>query len=124
MALAVQQSLFEGQQSSTIVEPALWIEALVLGEIALGLSVLAVALVGALMLAGRLPLRQGMRVAMGCFVLLGAPMMAAALFQFRDAAAPIDQPVVSTLVEISPARPELPPAQYDPYAGASLREDQ
>ena len=42
------------------------------------LCVLAVAFVGMLMLTGRLALREGLRVALGCFILLGAPAIASA----------------------------------------------
>ncbi len=77
MALAVQQSLFEAGGGTPMAESARWIEGVMLGEIALGICVIAVALFGVLMLTGRLLLREGARVVLGCFVLLGAPVIAA-----------------------------------------------
>ena len=71
MALAVQQSLFEAGGGTPMVESARWIEGVMLGEIALGVGGLAVAFIGALMLTGRLPLREGARVVVGCFLLGG-----------------------------------------------------
>lgn len=94
------------------------------GGVALGLCVIAVAIIGLIMLSGRLPVRRGMQVAVGCFVLLGAPAIAASFTGFwqetrsQQKALPAftrDEPVET--------RTDLPPAQYDPYAGASLRSD-
>ena len=76
MALAVQQSLLDAGGGTPMAESARWIEGVMLGEIALGLCVIAVAVIGALMLTGRLPLRQGARIMAGSFVLLGAPVIA------------------------------------------------
>lgn len=94
-----------------------------LGEMALGVCVVAVAFIGALMLTGRLPLREGGRVVVGCFVLMGAPVIAAGFVAGRggEVAPPNLPPPIAAEAE-SP-RPNLPPANFDPYAGASLRED-
>jgi hypothetical protein len=98
---------------------ARWIESLVVGETAIGLCVIAVAFVGALMLSGRMPLREGMRVAMGCFVLLGAPTIAAGFVggskEVLEGSAPLQ-----VLPPNEDPRPEPPPAHNDPYAGASF----
>lgn len=122
MALAVQQSLFEAGGGAPMVESARWIEGLLFGELAVALCVLAVACIGGLMLVGRSPLREGVRVVIGCFVLLGAPVIATGFVQSgsRVAEAPTSPPPVS--VEIETTRPNLPPANIDPYAGASLRQ--
>jgi type IV secretion system protein VirB2 len=121
-ALAVQQSLFASSGASPVVETTRWIEGLLLGEVAVMLCVLAVACIGGLMLAGRLPLRGGMRVVVGCFVLLGAPVIATGFVQggSRVAQAPTSPSPVP--VPIETARPDLPPANFDPYAGASLQQ--
>lgn len=97
-----------------------WINGLLLGSLAVGLCILAVAFVGFLMFGGQLPVRRGMRVIVGCFVLLGAPVIAtglAGLWQVEGSSAP-----TPAIEEVQP-RDELPPAKYDPYAGASLRRD-
>ena len=112
MALPVQQSLFEASSGTPMAESARWIEGMMLGEVALGICVIAVALIGALMLTGRLPLREGARAVVGCFVLLGAPAIAAGFVS--DESAVIE---ASTPTATEEPRPALPPANLDPYAG-------
>lgn len=98
-----------------------WLQGTLLGSIAIGLCVIAVATVGFMMLQGRLPVREGARVILGCFILLGAPVIASGFLGFWQggAATPPQSPPV---VEM-PAREELPPPNHDPYAGASLRSN-
>lgn len=123
MALAVQQSLFEAGGVSPMAESSRWIEGVMLSEIALGLCVTAVAFLGALMLIGRLPLREGARIMVGCFVLLGAPVIADG---FVDGGSEVIDTLATpplVVVHFENPRPDLPPANLDPYAGASLRED-
>ena len=96
---------------------------MLLDEIALGLCVLAVALIGLLMLTGRLPLREGMRVVLGCFVLLGAPVIAAGLMQGEGGVIDSARPLPPVALQTEAPRAALPPADYDPYAGASLGEN-
>ena len=64
---------------SALAASIAWINGLLLGSLATGLCVLGVSLVGFLMLMGQIPIRHGMRVILGCFVLLGAPVIAAGL---------------------------------------------
>lgn len=52
-----------------------WIEGALLGSVATGVAVLAVAFVGYGMLAGRLDWRTGLRVVLGVFILFGAPLL-------------------------------------------------
>lgn len=108
-----------GSQSA-FADAVNWINGLLLGSLAVGLCVLAVALVGMFMLSGRLLVRQGMRVILGCFILLGAPVIAAGLagvWQSETSSSP-------PLPIVEQQRPQdPPPADFDPYAGASLRRD-
>lgn len=123
MALAVQQSLFEAGSGTRVVESARWIEGVMLGEIALGVCVIAVAFIGALMLTGRLPLREGARVVIGCIVLLGAPVIAAGFVgggSGVNVQSDLPPPVAAQAESL---RSGLPPTNFYPYAGASLRED-
>lgn len=100
-----------------------WISGTLLGSVAIGICVLAVAMIGLMMLTGRLPVRYGLRVVLGCFVLLGAPVIAGA-FSTGWSSLAEPAPVIITPEQIEPdPRADLPPAQYDPYAGASLRSD-
>ena len=122
MALAVQQSLFEAGGGAPMAESARWIEGVMLGEIALGVCVIAVAFIGTLMLTGRLPLREGARVVVGCLVLLGAPVIAAGFVQRGgNMTGPPVPPPIADQSDIW--RPDLPRTNFDPYASASLRED-
>jgi type IV secretion system protein VirB2 len=123
MALAVQQSLFEAAGGTPMVESARWIEGVMLGEMALGVCVIAVAFIGALMLTGRLPLREGARIVVGCFVLLGAPVIAAGFVGGGSGVIEASSPPPLVVAPIDRPRPDLPPANFDPYAGASLRDD-
>ncbi len=121
--MALQQSLFEAGGGTPMVESARWMEGVLLGEIALGLCVIAVALVGALMLTGRLPLRESARIVVGCFVLLGAPVIAAGFVGDLSEPNVASAPPPPVTVPTESKRPDLPPADFDSYAGASLRED-
>jgi type IV secretion system protein VirB2 len=49
-----------------------WMQDTLLGEVASGVAVIAVAVVGFLMLTGRLNWRYGATVIVGCFILFGA----------------------------------------------------
>ncbi|WP_363317653.1 TrbC/VirB2 family protein [uncultured Erythrobacter sp.] len=115
-----QASLFEPSNQSALIESAGWFESILLGQLAIGLCAIAVALLGLWMLSGRLNLGQGLRTLLGVFVLLGAPAIAASFV------ASSDQPRIATTPTLprdqTPAR-ALPPASNDPYAGASLRRD-
>lgn len=113
---------FEASGWQAVVGGANWLVSLVTGSLALGLCVVAIALVGLLMLGGRLPIRDGLRVVLGCFVLLGAPVVAAAFVtagqEVSEAPVPPEPPR-----QLSDPRGDLPPSAFDPYAGASLRQD-
>lgn len=123
MHVAEQRSLFDGGGDAPMMQSVQWIERVMLAEIALGLCVIAVALIGALMLTGRLPLREGGRIVAGCFLLLGAPVIAAGFVGDRAELDVASTPPLPVNVPIESTRPDLPPANFDPYAGASLRED-
>lgn len=120
MSAAPRIAAFDPPSASVFGAAAQWIEGALFGSVAAALCVVAVASVGLLMLTGRLPVRRGLEVVLGCFVLLGAPVIAGAFIagaQQQVAPPPIPpQPV-------PPARAELPPSDYSPYAGASLRSD-
>jgi len=116
MPLAVTPNLLDPSSASPFTSSVEWINAVLFGQIALGLCVLAVAFVGAQMLTGRLALRQGIRVVLGCFILLGAPVIAAAfMWSTGGESEPLPSPPSS---EEFPAREDLPPANRDPYSGA------
>ena len=120
--LAVQPSLFEPNGASPLQGAAGWMSELLQGPLVMTLCVIAVALVGFAALGGRLPVRMGARAVLGCFVVLGAPVIAAALmWQGEEPSPQVVYQAESVAAE--PARPDLPPADYDPYSGASLRRE-
>jgi type IV secretory pathway VirB2 component (pilin) len=123
VTLVVQQNLFGAGGGAPITESARWIEGVMLGEIALGVCVIAVAFIGMLMLTGRLPLREGARVVVGCFVLLGAPVIAAGFVGGGSETIIMSSSPPRVAVPNESSRPNLPTSDFDPYAGASLRED-
>lgn len=93
-----------------------------LGSVAVGLCTIAVAVVGLMMFEGRVPLRHGARVIIGCFVIFGAPVIAAGLMgAWQGETETIPPPDLAP--DPASERAELPPANFDPYAGASLRRD-
>lgn len=79
--MGYQRDLFQPSPAKPIESSLGWMETVLFGQVALTLCVLAVALIGALMLTGRLPVKRGMMVVIGCFVLLGAPLVAAGVIR-------------------------------------------
>ena len=55
-----------------ILSAVTWMQNTLLGEVASGVAVIAVAVVGLLMLTGRINWRYGATVIVGCFILFGA----------------------------------------------------
>ncbi len=58
--------------SGPIVAAIGWIQGTLLGHVATAAAVIAVAMVGFLMLSGRINWRLGATVVLGCFILFGA----------------------------------------------------
>lgn len=58
--------------SGPIVSALGWLEGTLLGNVATAVAVIAVAMVGFLMLTGRMNWRFGATVILGCFILFGA----------------------------------------------------
>jgi type IV secretion system protein VirB2 len=60
------------QGSGVIIGAARWLQGTLLGTAATVIAVIAVAVVGLLMLSGRINWRHGAVVILGCFILFGA----------------------------------------------------
>lgn len=103
------------ENRSVLVDAVSWLAELLSGSLGIVIAILAVALVGFGMLQGRLPLRAGLRVVLGCFILFGAPAiargLAGAALSSSTGLAQVPPPQISTPSEAP---------QYDPYAGATL----
>ena len=113
--------MFDAPATSPLADAVAWATDLISGSLAVGLCVIAVALVGFAALTGRMPIRMGARVVLGCFVLLGAPVIASGLSGFWQDTASAPPPAPQTVP--TDQREPLPQATYDPYAGASIRRD-
>ena len=106
-------------QTLALASAVQWIEAVLLGQVGTVIAVLAVAGVGFAMLQGRIALRQGIRVVLGCFILFGAPLIAQGLAGLaRGEAEP--SPVAIAAPPPPITIPTPPPPNPDPYAGASV----
>jgi len=108
--------------SSVVVAAVAWLQGTLLGSVASIVAVIAIASVGLMMLSGRVNIRYGLTVILGCFILFGASTIAAGIMaslsgsdQVARAEAP---PTPPPMVAAPPAPP--PPANRDPYAGASV----
>jgi len=96
-----------------------WVRDLLTGTIGTSVAVLAIAWVGFALLQGRIPVWAGVRVVLGCFILFGAPVIAAAFLQM---ARPEPNVSFTAATRLTPPANTLPnhPPQFDPYAGASV----
>lgn len=114
-------SLTDPPVDSPIADGVAWVQAAVLGSTATAIAVIAVSVVGLLKLSGRLELKRGITVIIGCFILFGAGGVAMALTGIARADnAPVPQATPSPDPLSNQSRSALPPAEYDPYAGASV----
>jgi len=113
------QPSFQPTGDASIAAAAQWTSGLLVGSIGTSIAVLAIAGVGLGMLQGKLSARTGLYAVLGCFVLFGAPTIAAALV---DLARGSSQPFISA-PQTQPPAPSPPPppiSNPDPYAGASV----
>lgn len=69
---AQAQELGDPAGSGVIVGAVRWLEGTLLGTVATVVAVIAVAVVGFMMLTGRINWRYGATVILGCFILFGA----------------------------------------------------
>ena len=74
-----QQLATDPQGSGAILGAARWIQGTLLGTVATVVAVIAVAVVGLLMLSGRINWRHGAVVILGCFILFGAASIVAGI---------------------------------------------
>jgi type IV secretion system protein VirB2 len=65
--------------SSPLIAALDWVQGTLLGNLATSAAVIAVAVVGFLMLTGRIDWRRGLTVVVGCFVVFGAVSIVAGI---------------------------------------------
>lgn len=112
--------MFDNGDTSALTAAVAWIQAAMLGTVALVIAQLAVAAIGVMMLTGRIDWRRGTTVILGCFILLGAPMIAGALTGLAsgDPPPPVYASAPQPIAPLSrPTRATEP--GFDPYAGAA-----
>lgn len=104
--------MFDASASRQPINHAIgWVTDTLLGQTAVTLCVLAVALVGFSMLTGRISLRRGGQVIFGCFVFLGAPVIAASLLALGTGQSGTGAGAAQTVVYEDQPRAELPPVE-------------
>lgn len=108
-----------GVADGAIVSASGWIAGIMTGPLATIVATLAVAALGFAMLQGRLSMKDGTRVILGCFILFGAPYIAMELVPAAQQGARA-QSVYSAPSQQIPDVPDAPQANPDPYAGASV----
>lgn len=85
LLLSLQSRVFaqdigtDPQGSGAILGAVRWIQGTLLGTVATVVAVIAVAVVGLLMLTGRINWRYGAIVILGCFILFGAASIVAGI---------------------------------------------
>jgi type IV secretion system protein VirB2 len=120
-AFVALASLTDPPPVSAIGSATAWISTLIFGPLATALAVIAIAWIGFAMLSGRIDIRRGLSVLLGCFLLFGARGIAEGL----RAAAASDSIASNSSVPPPPVYAKPAPATntangYDPYAGASV----
>ena len=101
-----------------LVDSVNWWTALLTGTIGNVVAVIAIAWLGFMMFEGHLQIRGGIRVVIGCFILFGAPLIAAGLMSASHGvqAMPVPPPAPAPTPIATPKKPP----SFDPYAGASV----
>lgn len=113
-------SLTDPPAYSPIADGVGWVQGVALGSVAMSVAVVAVAAVGLLMLSGRLELRRGVTVVLGCVLLFGAGSIGGVITRPPKVGSQIA--ARSTPQGSDQALSQSADAQgaYDPYAGASV----
>ncbi|MFA6112796.1 MAG: TrbC/VirB2 family protein [Sphingomonas sp.] len=114
-------SMILAQEPSAIVAGVMWVRDALLGTVATSVAVICVAAIGYEFLAGRVPVRRTVTILLGCFVLLGAPHIAAALSALamrEPSSALVGRESAVPLSVMSPrGSARSTPDPFDPYAG-------
>lgn len=125
IAVIPQGSLSDAPPVSAIATAANWVSNLLFGPLATAIAIIAIASIGLALMSGRIELRRGLSILIGCFLLFGARGLADGL---RSTATDNEKSVVSTAPP-PPTFPNPKPSSsntnaFDPYAGAAVRTEQ
>lgn len=113
-------SLADPGGSSVLVGAVDWLQGTLLGSVATTVAVIAVATIGLMMLSGRVDLRRGASVVLGCFILFGASGIAAGIQSLAGGDAGPRQAVFEEEYRPPPLPVAPPVVPTDPYAGAAV----
>jgi type IV secretory pathway VirB2 component (pilin) len=115
-------SLVDPPGSSVVVAAVSWLQATLLGTVAATIAVIAVSSIGIMMFAGRVNIRYGLTIILGCFILFGASTIVAGIQATLSGADRVGAPyrAESPPPMVAPLPAPPPPANNDPYAGASV----
>lgn len=114
-------SLADPGGSGTLVAAVQWLQGTLLGTVATTVAVICVATIGLMMLSGRVDLRRGASVVIGCFILFGASGIAAGIQSVAGTDAVPREAVFEAELWVPPPLPPPPSAgPADPYAGAAV----
>ncbi len=78
-ASALAQAAYSPAGSGPIVAAVNWVQGTLLGNVATAVAVIAIAVVGFMMLTGRMNWKHGITVILGCFILFGASVIVAGI---------------------------------------------
>jgi type IV secretion system protein VirB2 len=78
-ALAQAQAQADPAGSSPLIAALSWVQGTLLGTVATSAAVIAIAIVGFLMLSGRMEWRRGVIVIVGAFIIFGAVSIVAGI---------------------------------------------
>ncbi|WP_428334177.1 TrbC/VirB2 family protein [Novosphingobium sp.] len=106
-------------QASPLAASVGWIHDLLTGSVGISLATLSIAWVGFALLQGRLPVRDGVRIILGCFILFGSTIIASGFLQMANPSIAKLPVAAAPGAPSSVPLPSKPPA-FDPYAGASV----
>ncbi|MDZ4762231.1 MAG: TrbC/VirB2 family protein [Alphaproteobacteria bacterium] len=76
---ALAQGGSDPRGSGPILAAVNWVQGTLLGNVATAVAVIAVAIVGFMMLTGRMNWKHGITVIFGCFILFGATVIVAGI---------------------------------------------
>lgn len=106
------------QSGGALANAVVWLVEAVTGTAATAVAIIAVALLGFLMLGGRIPARRGVALITGCFLLFSAALVSSGITGFLQSVPPGGEVLPTPQPALSPIIPRAAP--YDPYAGAAV----
>jgi len=114
----MQSDLFAPDAPSAISASSEFLEGALLGDLAMALCVLAIAIIGLVALSGRLAIHSSAKTLFGCVLLLSSPSIAAELLG-RQKSEPLASVSDRSVVFHSPSN-SLHPAKSSLYSRASV----